>query len=318
MMNRFIGDAGKQKLIEALAQQAIVGRDRMLAERIEAAGKPVEFQPGDVLCHQGSDCDNVFFIINGKVDVIVNGHVVSTRQGGQTVGELAAVNPSAGRSATVRASTATLTVQLSAEQFIAAGSDSAAFWRLLAQSAGARLREREKFHLPVNATSIMFVGSSVEGLPVAKAIQNGLRHNKGIRVIPWCTAGVFGPSQYTIGDLVRQADEADFAAFVFGEDDKIHTRDEEHAVPRDNVVFEMGLFLGRLGQDRVFIVRDADSELKLPTDLVGVNPLKFRRKPNDTLDEAVGPVCTDILTVTSEIGAVANRMTGVTGRARSA
>lgn len=316
MMNRFTGDAGIQKLIEALAQQEIVGRERLLAERLAAAGKLVEFQPGAILCQQGSDCDDVFFIISGKVDIIVNGHVVSTRQGGQTVGELAAVDPSAGRSATVRASSATLALQVTAEHFIAAGNDSATFWRLIAQRAGARLREREKFHIPANAKSIMFVGSSVEGLPVARGIQTGLEYEKDLIVRPWFTSGVFGPSRYTVDDLCRQADEADFAAFVFGPDDRINWRDEEHEAPRDNVVFEMGLFLGRLGRERVFLVKDAGSALKLPSDLIGVNPIDYRRKDGDSLPEAIGPVCNKIIAAASAAGPVTNRMTGVAGRHR--
>lgn len=87
---------------------------------------------------------------------------------------------------------------------------------------------------------------------------------------------MFGPSRIPLEDLIRQTREADFALFVFGPDDKIASRYQEHAAPRDNVIFEMGLFLGRLGRDRVFMVKDHDVDLKIPTDLVGLRPITYK------------------------------------------
>ena len=45
--------------------------------------------------------------------------------------------------------------------------------------------------------------------------------------------------------------------------------------PRDNVVFETGLFMGAMGRDRVFVVYDKKAELKIPSDFDGITMAGF-------------------------------------------
>jgi CRP/FNR family cyclic AMP-dependent transcriptional regulator len=306
MMSRFSGDAGKQNLIEALGQQGIVGGDRALAERLASVGTLVQFDAGATICEQDDSGNDVFFLINGSVNVFVNHQIVATRNRGTIVGEMAAVDPAARRSATVKAATSVVALRLSAAEFKGAGNDSAPFWRFLVQLTGERLRERAKFHLPANPTPIMFVGSSVEGLPIAREIEVALKHDP-VLVRLW-TSGVFGPGAVPIENLLQQVEQADFALFVFGPDDRIQSRDETYAGPRDNVVFELGLFMGRLGRDRVFMARDQDVDLKIPSDLSGVNPITYKCKPGCTTSDIVGTVCTDLRKVIAAKGAVTHRM----------
>jgi CRP/FNR family cyclic AMP-dependent transcriptional regulator len=58
--------------------------------------------------------------------------------------------------------------------------------------------------------------------------------------------------------------------------DTSESRGQSYASPRDNVLFELGLFMGRLGPKRVFIVHEADVNLKLPADLAGIGVLPHR------------------------------------------
>src|SRR5690606_16157400 len=80
--------------------------------------------------------------------------------------------------------------------------------------------------------------------------------------------GVFRPMAQTLADLVAEARATDFAAFIFASDDLAEIRGERRNIVRDNVLFELGLFIGSLGADRCFIVapRNADP-LHLPSDL---------------------------------------------------
>lgn len=307
MIERFTGDKGKANLIDALLQQKVVANDRAVAEKLADTGDLVQFKVDETLIEQDGEDDTVFFIINGKANVFVNHQHVATRESGTVVGEMVAVDPTARRSATLKAGTVVTALKVSAESFKTAGKTSASFWRHLAVLAGDRLRERSKFHQPANKTPIMFMGSSVEGLKVAQEIESGMKHAPVI-VRPWTTNGVFGPSRLPIDDLIKQVNIADFAVFVFGPDDKISYRDDEHMVPRDNVVFEMGLFIGKLGRERVFMVMDADVDLKIPTDLTGVNPITYKCKPGCDLADVIGTVCTDLRKVISSKGVVTHRM----------
>jgi hypothetical protein len=91
------------------------------------------------------------------------------------------------------------------------------------------------------------------------------------------------------------ARRSDFAALVLTPDDSAVTRGNEFLVARDNVVFELGLFLGALGARRVFIIRPRDLKLKLPSDLDGVTCIDYRYNRRDqNLQAAIGPAATRI------------------------
>ena len=110
----------------------------------------------------------------------------------------------------------------------------------------------------------LFIGSSSEGLPVARALQAELDEVCEAQV--W-SQGVFEPTGTTIGSLLDVAQNSDFAALVLTPDDSVVTRSTKIVVARDNVIFELGLFLGALGPQRVFIIRPHGQDLRLPSDL---------------------------------------------------
>ena len=71
--------------------------------------------------------------------------------------------------------------------------------------------------------------------------------------------------------LSRDAARAyDYAIFVFTPDDLIQDHDKQAAVPRDNVVFEAGLFIGQLTRFKTFVVQPYGKNVQLPTDLNGL------------------------------------------------
>jgi hypothetical protein len=82
----------------------------------------------------------------------------------------------------------------------------------------------------------MFVGSSTEGLKIAKALQVLLDHVCEVTI--W-SHGVFGLSQGTLESLVNALEEYDFAVLVLTADDLVTSRDAEFVAPRDNVLFEL-------------------------------------------------------------------------------
>ena len=115
---------------------------------------------------------------------------------------------------------------------------------------------------------ILFVGSSTANLSVARSVADCLkRRNFDAKV--W-DEFVFRFNESIFDGLIRVAREVDFAVFVWGADDVTTTETRSIPSPRDNVVFEAGLFVGSLGKDRVFIVADSTQSLKIPSDYAGI------------------------------------------------
>lgn len=122
----------------------------------------------------------------------------------------------------------------------------------------------------------IFVGSSGKQTELVEAMTQGLADVAHVE--PWTT--VFNPGVSTLERLVELTREVDFAAFVFAQDDwtsmNTHlspTDKSGQASPRDNVVFEAGLFGGVLGMRRTFILHANGA--KLPTDLLGLTSVRY-------------------------------------------
>jgi len=120
----------------------------------------------------------------------------------------------------------------------------------------------------------IFLGSSAQQEKLLQALTRGVQDIADVDA--WTT--VFNPGVSTLERLVELTREVDFAAFVFAQDDwtaKGASPDlaSGEASPRDNVVFEAGLFGGALGIRRTFILHANGA--KLPTDLVGLTSIRY-------------------------------------------
>lgn len=122
----------------------------------------------------------------------------------------------------------------------------------------------------------IFLGSSGAQKKLVQALTRGLEEIA--HVDPW--TAVFNPGTSTLHRLVELTREVDFAAFVFARDDWTAANQQAsppagagQASPRDNVVFEAGLFGGVLGMNRTFILHARDA--KLPTDLLGLTCVRY-------------------------------------------
>lgn len=138
----------------------------------------------------------------------------------------------------------------------------------------------------------VFIGSSSEGRAVAEAIQINMEKDP-IDTHIW-TQGVFELGSTYIESLLEELNKADFAVLVLTEDDITISRNKETVSPRDNVLFELGLFMGKLGRDRCFFVYDNTRKIKLPSDLAGMNGATYRVYSNDDLVASLGSACSKI------------------------
>jgi CRP/FNR family transcriptional regulator, cyclic AMP receptor protein len=275
-IGRFSGADGKARLIDSLQNQFIVGGDIRIARSLAKKVKLAEFEARKDLMSQGDVEDDLVFILGGSVEILVNGRVVATRTADQHVGEIGMLDTTAVRSATVRTLEPTVAARISEAEFSKIATVMPSLWRRMALALSKRIRERNKFHKLPREQSAIFIGSSSEGLAIAKSIHSELLKDEVVPVI-W-SQGVFECSQTAIEDLVAQAGTSDFAIIVLTGDDVTKSRGRAMSSPRDNVIFELGLFMGSLSRERTFIVAQKDVDLKLPTDLLGVTTLRFSRR----------------------------------------
>lgn len=300
MKKRFEGTDGQRHLIAALQSCPLVEHSEALASRLADVGQVVSFDAGDVIMTQGADDNDVFFILVGQAEVMVNGRHVAIREARDTIGEMALLSPTEPRSATVTARTEVVALKISEPDFHQVAQEHTQVWRVVAQIVAERLRQRSALLNIPNTKPLLFLGCSTESLEIAQEIQLGLKH-VNVEAVVW-TDGVFGPSGVAIDALLNTVNESDFAVFVFSPDDKVVSRDNEYNAPRDNTVFELGLFMGKLERSRTFIVKEQSADVKVPTDLLGITPLTYIYRGSGNLAAAVAPVCTELRKVINRLG----------------
>ncbi|MBW7454539.1 TIR domain-containing protein [Paenibacillus sepulcri] len=156
----------------------------------------------------------------------------------------------------------------------------------------------------------VFIGSSREAMAYVNAIHDQLSFSA--EVTPW-HAGVFRGNDYPMEALERQLESNDFAVFVLSPDDVIRMRGKTYFIARDNTMFEMGLFWGKLRRGRVFFMipdqvqsgRDGQEvdQYHLASDLEGLTVLKYEAHRTDANRiAAVNQACSFLIGRIHELG----------------
>ena len=181
---RFQGETGRLHLREAFKAQKIVAGDQALAERIAEIGTLIEVSSGTAIIEQGAEENDVFLIIAGAFDVLVNGRRVSRRFSNDHIGEMAAIQPTQRRSATCISSEKSVVCRLSEPQLTELGREFPNIWRYIAKELARRLEQRNAHVTATHDKINVFIISSVEALEIARTIQNALAHDLDRRRFP--------------------------------------------------------------------------------------------------------------------------------------
>lgn len=120
----------------------------------------------------------------------------------------------------------------------------------------------------------VFIGSSSSSLPTAELVKTEL--SSIAQPIVW-NEDVFGLGIGTLETLVNALDNFDFAVLLFTPDDPVVHAGLSRFKPRDNVLIEFGLFTGRLGRERTFVMIPNDGSMHTPTDLEGVTIARLKQ-----------------------------------------
>jgi hypothetical protein len=137
----------------------------------------------------------------------------------------------------------------------------------------------------------IFIGSSTEGRHYADAVFAELEPVGEPTV--W-DRNVFRPSRTTIEALDKAVHHFNFAVFILTPDDLRTSRGVRSLVPRDNLIFELGLFTGALGRDRVWFLVPGEDAVGIPSDLLGVIQLHYKHRTDGDYRSAVLTACGEL------------------------
>lgn len=135
---------------------------------------------------------------------------------------------------------------------------------------------------PPRKTKI-FLASSEKSFSVAKALEEELSE-LFLEIIPWKKLGVFKLSEHTMESLEKIVNECDFGIFILGSDDLLVKDLHFYDVARDNVIFELGLFFGKVGRKRSYMLRPANVKIEEPSDLKGITWASYQIKGSNSYD----------------------------------
>lgn len=304
MKERFEG-AGKSRLIEELQRQELTGGDPTVAQAIADAGELVEYSLGDRVITEGASDNDVYFLLAGRVAIVIKGQQRAHRDAGKTVGEMAAIAPSQPRSASVVAEGTVVALKLTNDQFFEVAERHPKLWKPLAGELSRRLYQRNDDFKQPNDRPKVFIISSSEAAKHAGAVGNGLQ----AETLPtiW-NQGVFFASAYALEALEEAVDRSDFAVAVTNFEDIIQTRGVTLPTVRDNVIFELGLFMGRLGRRRTVLVHPSKRDIKLPSDFNGLTTIRYNPDRPKDIDKQVAPACEQILEIVHKFGVRTERL----------
>ena len=265
----------KNALRSALKMQPIFQSAGAAIDAIAGKCKVESYPKGTIIIRQGGSDTDLFFILKGAVEIYLKGRKHILRTAGTHVGEMAAIDPTAKRSATVKTTELTDIARISEKHFSEIANRWPILWRWLAVELAKRIRDHTQKITAKNLSAQIFIGSSSESKAIAGKFKIHL--NKKFPNTRVWYQDVFGVSETYIESLENETRRSDFALLILSPDDKVFSRGKSSKAPRDNIIFELGLFMGAIGRERTFLVSPRGEILKLPTDLDGITRVQYAR-----------------------------------------
>jgi predicted nucleotide-binding protein len=154
----------------------------------------------------------------------------------------------------------------------------------------------------------LFVGSSSEAKEIARKFCGAL--NDIATTVLWDKAPEFEPTKCTLAGIFKAIDEYDFGLFILTPDDHIVSRGVKGSCARDNVILELGCFLGKLGADRTFAVtqethaKAKNKKIKIISDLDGIHIPHFSVTNKHEILSSIDAAVQKIRDKISEVGRI--------------
>ncbi len=270
----------RAQLVRALMAQHILAGHQSSAEALAEAGELIAYLPGAELMHQGGMDDDAYFLLAGKVDLIVHGERFPYGRGaGDVVGEFTAINSAIARTATIVAAEEVVALKCSAAALDKAASTEPEIWRLIAVSLTRKIEQRNDLVNSVNERPVIFMIAIDDRKTVAEEIKLALERD--YQVFLWSEDHLFPPGSYQLENLHRTAAIADFGIIMADPDDL--RRSPERAAPaRDSLQFELGYVMSQLWRHRTILLLPQEDCDAVPVEFKGLRPLCYASGPTST------------------------------------
>jgi Predicted nucleotide-binding protein containing TIR-like domain len=134
----------------------------------------------------------------------------------------------------------------------------------------------------------LFIGSSGgRGVSIAQDVASQINAacSEWLECDIWDRGDVFAINRSFLDSLLRAAQRYHYGIFVATKDDPTEKKGVSIIEARDNVIFEMGLFLGSMGISRSFLL--VEKGVGLPSDFDGITMPRFSIDDQESAKKAV-------------------------------
>jgi CRP/FNR family transcriptional regulator, cyclic AMP receptor protein len=284
------------RLASAIRKHTLVEHDAELTNEFLRVGEQMDLAAGDVVYQEGEVARGIFLVLLGSIRLTQNGNTLQVLQPGEDFGTWPYLVSDPRYKVTATAIADALLFHIDDEPFQQVTIKFPHIWKHIARIQVERLQNQNRLLLPQNPRVKMFIGSSTERLRWARKLADYCASDQDtIEAVVWDS--LFGNLEYPLEALTRTLNDWDFAALIWGGEDRTHSRSTVKASPRDNLIFEAGLSIGRLGRTRTFILvpEASNRSLKIPSDLEQATLLKYS-------DAAMSDACERITKIIRELG----------------
>jgi predicted nucleotide-binding protein len=240
----------------------------------------MEVAAGTAIIHQGGEDNEVFLILEGVFHIEVDGKTLARRVASDHVGEMAAISPAQRRAASVVAHEDSVAVKLSDSQMTQLGEQFPQIWRTFALEMAHRLEQRNKLASTVSESPRIFIMASATEMEVAHTMEQALAAAS-------FHGAIWQNGSHAIEQLEQALDQADIAVIIAD-------RAADGESSRDNIIFELGFSIGRLGRHRTFLIEPRSEKMELPHELAGINTITYRPSAGKGLAEVLAPACSKL------------------------
>ena len=268
-----------------------MGFSSPIADLLIDAGELAAYDEGAALMEEGAIDKDIYFLVAGLVSIRVNDREIALRASGQHVGEMAMIDPTSLRSATVVALEDTAALKVPEPAFANVANQYPALWRRLAAELAGRSRASNKGVHHVNERPVLFVASSSDDFSIANLIRSDLARDR-IIVRLW-KRNAFAAGRDTVEDMSSLLSSSDFGVILCN-DGLLRSRNGGTDSVRDNLLLEVGMSTGVLGRARTFLVTFKPNGPDPAGDSLQVLSPDFFITDEDLRQHAAASLCNEI------------------------